>query len=107
MKTHTTINVDSETLKKAKLCYINISQTAERALKLKLKPTVHNAPTESLSMTCCICGKENLVAGYLCEDRNKLYCQDCNIEAIGKCVHKLDRMHEHIRIPSFNGVREE
>lgn len=105
MKTHTTINVDNELLKQAKLKFINVSKTCEDALRLQIRPTLHDAPDEALKMACMKCGK-GIEFGFLCKFLDMLYCTKCNLEEIGRCPHGVERMHEHIRIPSLDGSRE-
>ena len=102
VKIHTTLSVDDEVLKKAKLSGLNISEFLEKKLKINLLPSKKDLPDNALKMKCTKCMKE-IEYGFLCEERNLFLCQECQDNFnMTRCPHQ-NREHSHIRVPGFEG----
>ena len=100
------VSIDEYIHQKAKEKDINISHVVNSALRLKIKPTIKDLPSNALTMHCTECGKE-ISFGFFCEILNRFFCDTCHAEwRMSKCPDSSGE-HRHIRIPGFEGQNME
>ena len=113
IKVHTTLSIDNEILEKAKARRFNISEILSDALKLKLKPSIKDAPEKKLLLKCDNCGSI-VEFGFLCEESRRVFCDECEKATepteLGPRIKyscKFKESHTHLRIPGSNGENGE
>jgi hypothetical protein len=97
MKGKFTVSVKPEIWDRAQKLGFNMSGEVENALRIRTQATIKDAPDESLILICSLCSKK-VEFGYLCRERNKFVCPDC--EKDWDC--KVGEDHEHIRLPAYD-----
>ncbi len=101
------ISVDDDLITKAKAMGVNVSAKAERALKEATATQIKDVSDEHLRFICSECGT---ICQYifLCEYRNKVFCQECQDKYnMALCKHDDTGQHMHIRIPGLDGTNME
>jgi len=91
------MSIDRDVHNKAKQMGYNISGECEHALRIRTQATKKDAPDSSLKLVCALCHKE-VPFGFLCRERNMFVCEKCHKN--WNC--RVDREHEHIRLPAFD-----
>ena len=100
-KTHTTLTIDEELLKKAKYAQLNISYELEKALKNRVVPEKKDLPEDNMIIVCSLC-KQEIEEGFLCRERQLVLCVDCQDKfEMSKCPHDKFKEHLHIRWPGW------
>lgn len=87
------ISIDAEIHKKAKDKRLNISLECEEHLRKLVSATKKDLPVEVLITTCAIC-KRPIEWGYFCNQKQKVYCEDCNDMGMKNCLP--DKRGEHM-----------
>lgn len=107
MKQTTSVVVDADVLEKAKKQGINVSGALNDKLRLMTEPNKQDIPEASLKIICSECG-DLVDYCFLCEDRNKVYCQACQ-DKVNMALCQNDKLgeHIHVRIPGLNGLQTE
>lgn len=95
-KTHTTLTIDEDILRRAKQSGLNISMELEKVLQLKIIPTKRDLPEKALTIKCSLCSKE-IEEGFVCRERQLVLCKECQSKFdMTSCPHDIEGQHEHL-----------